>query len=273
MAYKQNNPFSRRTSSPFNQNGDKDPKSGYKKKEGYIYQPEIKGEEVRGKPVEVDIDGDGIPDVMRTTGTTNYSITGEREQRGGPQAPDHEWAAWIETPEGQEWKKNQTDMQERKVIKHYDVPFIPEEEEQEETPDPYSVYISHRKTSGGKGHTQDNRILFEGDDAREKALAHAKLEGNTNAVVLGTNRDEKGLISQDHDTIYQQQNRITPKDVANARIEKLIAEYPEIYGPKGRRPMSFHTEDIIHENPELMDILTAEENKSKLPGIYGRTIN
>ena len=273
MAYKQNNPFSRRTSSPFNQNGDNDPKSGYKKKEGYIYQPEIKGEEVRGKPVEVDIDGDGIPDVMRTTGTTNYSITGEREQRGGPQAPDHEWAAWIETPEGQEWKKNQTDMQERKVIKHYDVPFIPEEEEQEETPDPYSVYISHRKTSGGKGHTQDNRILFEGDDAREKALAHAKLGGNTNAVVLGTNRDEKGLISQDHDTIYQQQNRITPKDVANARIEKLIAEYPEIYGPNGRRPMSFHTEDIIHENPELMDILTAEENKSKLPGIYGRTIN
>ena len=271
MAYKQNNPFSRRTSSPFNQNGDNDPRSGYNLKEGYNYQPEIKSDEVRGEPVEVDIDGDGIPDVMRTEGTTNYSITGKREERSGPKAPDPDWAAFLETPKGKQWVIDQKDMQERKEIKYYDEPII--SEEQEETPDPYSVYISQRKTSGGKGHTKDNRILFEGDDAREKALAHAKLRGNTNAVVLGTNRDEKGLISQDHDTIYQQQNRITPKDVANARIEKLIAEYPEIYGPNGRRPMSFHTEDIIHENPELMDILTAEENKSKLPGIYGRTIN
>ena len=271
MAYKQNNPFSRRTSSPFNQNGDNDTRSGYKKKEGYIYQPEIKSEEVRGEPVEVDIDGDGIPDVMRTTGTTNYSITGKREDRGGPKAPDDEWAAFLETPEGKQWVIDQKDMQERKEIKHYDEPIIPEE--QEETPDPYSVYISQRKTREGRGHTKDNRVLFEGDDARERALAHAKLKGNTNAVVLGTNRDERGLVSQDHDTIYQQQDRITPKNVANARIQRLIDEYPEIYGPKGRRPMSFHTEDIIHENPELAGLLTAEERKSRLPGIYGETIN
>jgi hypothetical protein len=183
-------------------------------------------------------------------------------------------------------------MQERKVIKHYDEPFIPEEEEQEETPNPHSVYIGQRRSnigtgSFGRGHT-DERKTFEGPGAEERALKWSQggsIDGVVgggfnerndqiqNAIVYGTNRNPDGELGVDYETIYEKPNRITPKDVANARIEKLIAEYPEIYGPKGRRPMSFHTEDIIHENPELMDILTAEENKSKLPGIYGRTIN
>ena len=143
MAYKQNNPFSRKTSSPFNQNGThEDTRGGYKKKKDYLYQPEIKSDEVRGEPVEVDLDGDGIPDVMRTTGTTNYSITGKREERGGPKAPDDEWRAFLETPEGKQWVIDQRDIQERKEIKHYDEPIIREEEE---TLDPYSVYIAQTR--------------------------------------------------------------------------------------------------------------------------------
>jgi len=278
MAYKQNNPFSRRTSSPFNQNGDNDRRSGYKKKEGYIYQPEIKGEEVRGKAVPFDTDNDGIPDVMRTTGTTNYSITGNLEDRGGPKAPDHEWAAFLKTPEGQEWVKNQTDMQERKVIKHYDEPFIPEEEEQEETPNPHSVYIGQRRSnigtgSFGRGHT-DERKIFEGPDAEERALKWSQggsIDGVVgggfnerndqiqNAIVYGTNRNPDGELGVDYETIYEKPNRISKKEDVNRRRKKLIEDNPRMYGPNGRIPMELASEDIIHENSEMPKLLTGEE--------------
>jgi len=284
MAYTQNNPFSRKTSSPFNQNGDEDPRSGYKKKKGYLYQPEIKSDEVRGEPVEVDIDGDGIPDVIRTTGTTNYSITGKREERGGPKAPDDKWAAFLETPEGKQWVIDQKDMQERKEIKHYDEPIIREEE----TPDPYSVYIAQTRQRNpgssagfGSGHS-DKRVVFEGPDARERALKYTEdpvmpaggYNAGFNATVLGTNRDERGLISQDHDTIYKRPDKIMPIAEINARRQRLIESDPRRFGPQGRYPVEMAVEDMVLENPQMpTDLRTPEEKKSRLPGIYGKTIN
>tara|TARA_R110002051_G_scaffold149694_1_gene222212 strand:- start:25 stop:885 length:861 start_codon:yes stop_codon:yes gene_type:complete len=286
MAYKQNNPFSRKASSPFNQNGDEDTRGGYKKKKGYLYQPEIKSDEVRGEAVPVDTDGDGIPDVMRTTGTTNYNITGKREERGGPKAPDDEWRAFLETPEGKQWVIDQRDMQQRSETQNYDEPIIPEEPE--ETPDPYSVYIAQTRqrnpgsSAGFGGGYSDKRMVFEGPDAREDALKYTEdpvmpaggYNAGFNATVLGTNRDERGLISQDHDTIYKRPNYIKPKEHSNTIIQNLIDEDPKKYGPQGRYPMELRTEDHIFYPPEMpTDLRTPEERKSRLPGIYGKTIN
>lgn len=287
MAYTQNNPFSRKTSSPFNQNGDEDTRGGYKKKKGYLYQPEIKSDEVRGEAVPVDTDGDGIPDVMRTTGTTNYSIAGTRERSGGPDATDEAWNAFKESPEYPAWLKKQKDMQQRSETQNYDEPII-REEEPEETPDPYSVYIAQTRqrntgsSAGFGGGYSDKRMIFEGPDAREDALKYTEdpvmpaggYDVGFNATVLGTNRDERGLISQDHDTIYKRPNYIMPKEHSNRRIQNLIDEDPKKYGPQGRYPMELRTEDHIFYPPEMpTDLRTPEEKKSRLPGIYGKTIN
>ena len=68
--------------------------------------------------------------------------------------------------------------------------------------------------------------------------------------------------------------RIMPIAEINARRQRLIESDPRRFGPQGRYPCRNGCGRYGSENPQMpTDLRTPEEKKSRLPGIYGKTIN